>query len=250
MSAVLNTAALGVNYGGVRALTDVSLEVGEGELVGLIGPNGAGKTTFIDAITGFVRSTGVVELDGIDISPLSLDARARRGLRRTWQSAELFDDLTVAENVAVALPLPSWRTALRRDRGVAPPVVQDSLELLGLGRFADRWPDDLSHGQRKLVGVARALAPAPRLLCLDEPAAGLDTDESAELGAHLRTIADAGTSILLVDHDMDLVLSICDRVHVLEFGQTIAEGGCYEIRTDPRVVAAYLGTTTTSEAQR
>jgi branched-chain amino acid transport system ATP-binding protein len=245
MTPVLSATGLGVSYGGVRALANVSLGVGEGELMGLIGPNGAGKTTFIDAITGFVSSTGSVALDGEEISPLSLDGRARRGLRRTWQSAELFDDLTVAENVAVALPTPSWRQSLRETLRGAPapsPRVEETLELLGLRRFADRWPDDLSHGQRKLVGVARALAPAPRILCLDEPAAGLDTDESAELGTHLRTIADSGTAILLVDHDMGLVLSICDRVHVLEFGQTIAEGTCDEIREDPRVVAAYLGT--------
>ena len=252
MSAVLNAKGVGVNYGGVRALADVSVTVGEGELVGLIGPNGAGKTTFIDAITGFVRSTGSVELDGSDISPLSLDARARRGVRRTWQSAELFDDLSVADNVAVAMALSPWRSAWRRgagSHGAAAPAVRDSLELLGLGAMADRRPDDLSHGQRKLVGVARALAPSPRILCLDEPAAGLDTDESAELGAHLRAIADAGTAILLVDHDMGLVLSICDRVHVLEFGETIADGSCDEIRTDPRVVAAYLGTSTTQAAR-
>jgi branched-chain amino acid transport system ATP-binding protein len=250
MSAALRTAGVSVRYGGVQALADVSLSVGPGELVGLIGPNGAGKTTFIDAITGFVASAGSVLLDEVDISSASLDARARRGLRRTWQSAELFDDLTVAENVAVAMPAASWRRSLRdslRGRSVASPIVEDTLELLGLRRFADRWPDDLSHGQRKLVGVARALAPAPRILCLDEPAAGLDTDESAELGAHLRTIADSGTAVLLVDHDMGLVLSICDRVHVLEFGHTIAEGTCEEIRRDARVVKAYLGGTTGSE---
>jgi branched-chain amino acid transport system ATP-binding protein len=246
MSPVLSTTDLGVSYGGVRALADVSLGVGDGELVGLIGPNGAGKTTFIDAITGFVASTGSVTLDDQPITRLSLDARARRGLRRTWQSAELFDDLTVAENVAVALPTPSWRQSVRESlRGghVPSPRVLQTLELLGLRRLADRWPDDLSQGQRKLVGVARALAPAPRILCLDEPAAGLDTDESAELGAHLRAIADAGTAILLVDHDMGLVLSICDRVHVLEFGKTIADGTCDQIREDARVVAAYLGAT-------
>jgi branched-chain amino acid transport system ATP-binding protein len=250
MTSVLRTDKVGVNYGGVRALTAVSLEIAEGELMGLIGPNGAGKTTFIDAVTGFVATSGSVELDGADISSLTLDARARRGLRRTWQAAELFDDLTVAENVAVAFPLPSWRdSALEalRGRTLNPPKVAQTLELLGLSDFADRWPDDLSHGQRKLVGVARALAPGPRILCLDEPAAGLDTDESARLGAHLRTIADSGTAIMLVDHDMGLVLSICDRIHVLEFGQTIAEATPARIRDDPRVVAAYLGTTSSAE---
>jgi ABC-type branched-subunit amino acid transport system ATPase component len=253
MSAVFQASEVSVSYGGVHALAGVSLEVGEGELVGLIGPNGAGKTTFIDAVTGFVASEGSVSLDGADISPLSLDARARRGLRRTWQSAELFDDLTVAENVAVALPSASWRDSLQealRGRPAPSTVVAQTLEMLELGGYADRWPDDLSHGQRKLVGVARALAPGPRILCLDEPAAGLDTDESARLGAHLRSIADAGTAIMLIDHDMGLVLSICDRVHVLEFGQTIAEGTCAEIRDDPRVVAAYLGTSSSESEAR
>ncbi len=253
MSPVLSATEVSVNYGGVKALAGVSLEIGDGELVGLIGPNGAGKTTFIDAITGFVGSSGSVALDGVDISSLSLDARARRGLRRTWQSAELFDDLTVAENVAVALPSASWRDSLQealRGRPARSDAVDGTLDSLGLARFAQRSPDDLSHGQRKLVGVARALAPAPRILCLDEPAAGLDTDESAELGRRLRAIADAGTATLLVDHDMGLVLSICDRVHVLEFGQTIAEGTCDEVRDDPRVVAAYLGTTGAAEASR
>jgi branched-chain amino acid transport system ATP-binding protein len=138
MTSVLRTDKVGVNYGGIKALTAVSLEIGEGELMGLIGPNGAGKTTFIDAVTGFVASSGSIALDGADISSLTLDARARRGLRRTWQSAELFDDLTVAENVAVALPLASWRDSVGealRGRTVISPRVAQTLELLGLSDF-------------------------------------------------------------------------------------------------------------------
>jgi branched-chain amino acid transport system permease protein len=225
--AVLRLTGLSVAFGGVHALRDVSLEVGSGELVGLIGPNGAGKTTLIDAVTGFVRCSGVVELAGSDLGGLPPYGRARRGLARTWQSTELFEDLDVRENVLVA------------SRSAA---VESVLGLVGMAWAADVMPGQLSAGQRKLVGVARALAPGPVLLCLDEPAAGLDARESEELGACLRALADQGQSMLLVEHDMGLVLSICDRVVVLEFGRVIADDTPRVVRDDPRVIAAYLGT--------
>jgi branched-chain amino acid transport system ATP-binding protein len=244
MSAVLATASLSVRFGGVHAVEDVDLAVEEGQLVGLIGPNGAGKTTFIDAITGFVRYTGVVELDGRDLGGLPPHARALRGLARTWQSTELFDDLTVRENLAVGAERPSFLALAAEVVGRRIPTGEspdEALQLLGLGGIAEAMPAELTQGQRKLVGVARAIAMRPRLLCLDEPAAGLDTRESDDLGQRLRQIADAGTTTLLIDHDMGLVLNICDRIVVLEFGKVIAAGPPDEVRRDARVVKAYLG---------
>jgi branched-chain amino acid transport system ATP-binding protein len=244
VSAVLATSGLSVRFGGVHAVEGVDLAVEEGQLVGLIGPNGAGKTTFIDAITGFVRYTGVVELDGQDLTGLPPHARARRGLARTWQSTELFDDLTVRENLEVGAERPSFFALAAEVVGRRIPAgasAGDALTLLDLDGIADAMPAELTQGQRKLVGVARAIAMRPRLLCLDEPAAGLDTRESEDLGQRLRQIADAGTTTLLIDHDMGLVLTICDSIVVLEFGKVIAAGPPDQVRRDARVVQAYLG---------
>jgi branched-chain amino acid transport system ATP-binding protein len=235
---------MSVSFGGVHALVDVDLQVEEGQLLGLIGPNGAGKTTFIDAITGLVPCRGRVELEGRDLSHLPAHTRARLGLARTWQSIELFDDLSIRENLMVASHRPSlWHTV--RELFTRPPAhtqaVDDALGLLGLEPVAELMPEELTQGQRKLVGVARALVAKPRLICMDEPAAGLDINESAELGRRLREVVDEGTPILLVDHDMGLVLGICDDVVVLEFGKVISRGEPEQVRRDARVVAAYLG---------
>jgi branched-chain amino acid transport system ATP-binding protein len=244
LTSVLKATGVSVSFGGVHAVVDVDLEVPEGRLVGLIGPNGAGKTTFIDAITGFVRYRGGVELDGQDLTGLPPHTRARLGLARTWQSIELFDDLTVRENLYVASHRPSVARTVKEvvstpDQGSA--EIAPVLELLGLEKVVDELPTELSQGQRKLVGIARALVAEPRVVCLDEPAAGLDTTESEELGRRLRGLVDAGQSMLLVDHDMGLVLGICDEVVVLEFGKVIARGAPDVVRRDERVIAAYLG---------
>ncbi len=244
MTPVLEAHALSVSFGGVRAVVDVDLTIEPGQLVGLIGPNGAGKTTFIDAISGFVPYRGSVMLDGNDLSGKAPHVRARMGLARTWQSIELFDDLTVHENIAVASQHPSALGAVREV--VSRPTdgtaqVEEALRIFELEGLSEAMPSELSQAHRKLVGVARALAAAPRLLCLDEPAAGLDTLESEALGRHLRETVDKGTTTLLVDHDMGLVLTISDYVVVLEFGEVIAQGSPETVRADPKVISAYLG---------
>ena len=244
MSDILTTTGLTVRYGGNLALDSVSLRIGRGELVGLIGPNGAGKTTFIDALTGFTRCTGTVELDGADISRSKPHKRVLAGLGRTWQGAELYHELTVRENLEVAAHRPTLAQTCREiltGRAPSPTVVEETAAVLGLKDILDRSPDDISQGQRKSVDVGRGLSAGCQVLCLDEPAAGLDSEESAELGRTLRQIATAGTSLLLVDHDMGLVLGVCDRIYVLDLGRVIATGTPAQIRSSHEVIEAYLG---------
>ncbi|TYQ10310.1 UNVERIFIED_ORG: ABC-type branched-subunit amino acid transport system ATPase component [Gordonia westfalica J30] len=231
---VLAVDGVGVRYGAVVAAEDVSFKVYPGEIVGLIGPNGAGKTTVIDAITGFAPSTGPVTLDGREISTLRPHVRSRQGLARSFQDVELYDDLSVAENVTVGAS--RSRSDVPVDRRVA-----EVLAMVGLDEMADAEVATLSQGRRQLVSVARVLAASPMVALLDEPAAGLDSTESQWLGERLRMARNAGTSILMVDHDMDLVLSICDRVVVLDLGKVIATGTPEQIRTDESVIRAYLG---------
>ncbi|MGZ6978115.1 MAG: ABC transporter ATP-binding protein [Acidimicrobiia bacterium] len=243
--ALLDTTALRVTYGGLRALDDIDVTVEQGQLVGLIGPNGAGKTTFIDALTGFTPATGGIRFADRDITGLPTHRRARLGLARTWQSLELFDDLTVVENLQVAADRQSAGGFLldlvrpRRARDTS--AVDRALTTLGLEDLRTRMPRELSQGHRKLVGVARALTADPQLICMDEPAAGLDPAESRALGAELRKMVDTGVTIFLVDHDMSLVLTVCDYLYVMEFGQIIAQGTPAQIRANERVIAAYLG---------
>ncbi|MCW3003724.1 MAG: putative transporter ATP-binding protein [Conexibacter sp.] len=247
MTPLLQTRAMSIDYGGVHANKDVDLAVDEGRLVGLIGPNGAGKTSFVDAVSGFVRpSGGSVLFGGADVTTVPPHKRARLGMTRTFQSVELFDDLTVRENVLVASEPMRWWTPLAdmvRPPGArgADADVEQALDQVGLAHTVDSLPTDLSHGQRKLVGVARALAMRPTMLLLDEPAAGLDSEESLALGEVLRRLVAGGLSILLIDHDMGLVLSVCDELYVLNFGQVIGRGTPTEIKSDPSVIAAYLG---------
>jgi branched-chain amino acid transport system ATP-binding protein len=246
--ALLEARGLTVSYGGLHANDQIDLDCHEGKLVGLIGPNGAGKTTFIDAITGFTPvSGGRVVFDGTDLAGLGPDQRALLGLVRTFQSLELFEDLTVRDNLMVGAERAHWYSLFvdvfrpgTSDRAYRE-QVDWALDALNLGDLADRLPLDVSHGQRKLISVARALAARPKLVLLDEPAAGLDTTESQVLGQHLREFLRNDISLFLIDHDMGLVLNVCDYIYVLDFGQIIAHGTPAEVRADPAVIAAYLG---------
>jgi branched-chain amino acid transport system ATP-binding protein len=245
---MLHVDGLTVAYGGVRALDGVSLSVPARSLVGLIGPNGAGKTTFLDAVTGFTPYGGSVRLGDRALDGVAPHRRARVGLVRTFQSVELFDDLDVAGNLRVAAERLRWWRPLTdlvspRPSSALPGPVAAAVEVLGVGGLLGRAPGALSEGERKLVGLCRALACEPRVLLLDEPAAGLDTAESRMLAVALRAVVDTGVTVLLVDHDMDLVLGTCEAVHVLEFGRLIASGAPDVVRHDERVVAAYLGST-------
>jgi ABC-type branched-subunit amino acid transport system ATPase component len=233
-AALLAVSGLTVRYGGVVAVNDLSFTVSAGSITGLIGPNGAGKTTTMDAICGFADSGGSIELSGRTLHGLLPHRRAALGLGRTFQGTGLYEDLTVEENVVVG-------QQVARDRGAG--QVTAILSALGVAALGGRRVSELSQGQRQLVAVAKALAGQPRLLLLDEPAAGLDSSESLWLAERLRGVRDTGVTILLIDHDMSLVLGLCDEIHVLDFGALIASGGPDAIRGDQRVAGAYLGAT-------
>ena len=225
---------LTVRYGGVVAVSDVSLHVEAGAIVGLIGPNGAGKTSLIDAVTGFARAEGSVVLNGDRVDGLPAHVRVRRGMARTFQALELYDDLTVEENISAAV-----FSAARDHRHHQ---VTAALERAGLSELRDRHAEDLSQGERQLVSIARACVSDPKVLLLDEPAAGLDTADTRRLATRIRDIAAAGTAVLLVDHDISLVLGVCDFIYVLDFGSVILQGDPATIRADQGLADAYLGT--------
>ncbi len=246
MTDMLEVEDLTVSYGGLNALDGVSFTVAEGAIIGLIGPNGAGKTTCIDALSGFLPGArGRVVMDGHDLSGSPAHRRARLGLVRTFQSVEMFDDLTVTENLLVAASRERWWSplvdAVLPSRALRDTDVEWALGLVGLGGDGERYPTELSHGRRRLAGMARALAGRPRLLLLDEPAAGLDPAESDALAEVIRSLPGLGTTVLLVDHDMGLVFGTCETIHVLDFGRLTASGDPRSIRADKAVIDAYLG---------
>jgi sulfate-transporting ATPase len=244
---ILDVQGVTVRYGAVVAVEDVSLRVEPGRVVGLIGPNGAGKTTLIDAVTGFTPpSAGSISIDGVDIGRWSASRRARSGLSRSFQSLELFGDATVLDNLRAAS---DPRDALSYFRDIVYPVtpplpgqVVAAIHEFELQDDLDRHVQDLPYGERRLLAIARAVATQPSVLLLDEPAAGLGDNETAELAHLVRRLADDwGMGILLVEHDMSFVMSVCDHIVVLDFGRQISEGPPEVVRSDPAVIAAYLG---------
>jgi len=249
--AVLEVRGLTVGYGVVTAVQDLNLTIEPGRIVGLIGPNGAGKTTAIDAISGFVKPrAGSISLGGNDLSAASTNARARAGVGRTFQTVEPFDDLTVAENLAVTLePVRwwHWATDLFHRRQVALPAsVREQARVLGL-RDLDVEPASLSQGQRRLLGVIRAISARPAVLLLDEPAAGLNRSETEHLGQVLRQLAtESETGMLLVEHDLSMVTAICDQVVAINFGETIFDGAVTDAVNDATIRSAYLGESETA----
>jgi branched-chain amino acid transport system ATP-binding protein len=233
--ALLEVEDVHVRFGGVVAVNGATLEVPESSIIGLIGPNGAGKTTLFNVITGLqVPNAGAVRFNGRDITKLHPRQRALAGIGRTFQRLEVFGSLTVADNIRVAAEM----------RGASDPAgIRDGLlERVGLRAFADVTADSVPTGIARLTELARALACDPRLLLLDEPSSGLSESETEDFAVLVRSLAeDDGRSVLIVEHDVELVLGLCSTVHVLDFGSIIASGTPDVIRADPRVQDAYLG---------
>jgi sulfate-transporting ATPase len=254
-AATLAVSDLVVNFGGVVAVDGVSFAIEPGEVVGLIGPNGAGKTTILDVVTGFTTpSSGSVRFGDATIDRWSVERRARAGIVRSWQAVELFEEMTVRENLLVASDdqsrRPYFTDLLRPGRAAPTALVHEIVEELQLGDVLDAPPSSLPHGVARLVGIARALVTEPAVLLLDEPAAGLDTNESAELGSVIRSLAKRrGIGVLVVEHDVPLILQTCDRIVALDFGHMIAEGTPDAISHDARVIEAYLGTEAVTSLQ-
>lgn len=234
MTALLETHDVRVRFGGVMALGGVTISVPGGRVTGLIGPNGAGKTTLFNVISGIqVPTSGAVSIDGADVTHISPHRRARLGVARTFQRLELFGSLSVRDNVRVAAELARVADTTT--------WVDSILTRVGIGDLADRTAGDLPTGSARLVEIARALATRPRLLLLDEPASGLDEAETEHLGILLRALSAEGLGVLLVEHDVGLVMRVCDEIYVLDLGLIIAHGTPAAIKENPLVLSAYLG---------
>jgi branched-chain amino acid transport system ATP-binding protein len=249
--AILEVDDVTVQFGGLTALDAVTFDIKEGEILGLIGPNGAGKTTCFNVMTGVYQATsGQVRFDGRTLTKMPRHRITQLGIARTFQNIRLFKSMTALENVMVGADAHSrvgffnalFRTPLhRRTEGEAQRAARELLEFVGVSGRTDELAANLSYGDQRRLEIARAMATKPKLLCLDEPAAGFNPAEKQRLMELIRKVRDRGYTVLLIEHDMRLVMGVTDRIVVLEFGRKIAEGSPAEIRENPAVIAAYLG---------
>jgi branched-chain amino acid transport system ATP-binding protein len=248
---LLNISGVNKRFGGLQALTDVGIQIRPGQIVGLIGPNGAGKTTFFNVITGLYQpDSGSFELAGKPYSPSAPHAVAKAGIARTFQNIRLFGEMTALENVMVGRHVRSKQgvfgaifrhKAAREEEASIRARAQELLDFVGIGQFGSRTAKYLSYGDQRRLEIARALATDPQLLALDEPAAGMNATEKLALRELLVKIKLEGKTVLLIEHDVKLMMGLCDRITVLEYGKRIAEGVPSEIQKDPAVISAYLG---------